>query len=102
MQERAYNFRLVLKHAIANNKRLFKRLVMVLDGVLVVGIILLWLTLRHIVKWETVVVIIPQVAAGTFIFGESTKKAFEGAVYIFLVHPFDIGDCCVIGDIPVR
>lgn len=38
----------------------------------------------------------------TVIFGETCKKFLENILFVFWVHPFDIGDCCLIGDKPIH
>lgn len=34
--------------------------------------------------------------AATFIFGNSAKNMFEGIIFMFVTHPFDVGDRLLI------
>ena len=38
-----------------------------------------------------------MVLAFTFVFGNSIKTIFEAVIYLFVVHPFDVGDGIFIG-----
>ncbi|PWA70204.1 mechanosensitive ion channel MscS, LSM domain protein [Artemisia annua] len=33
---------------------------------------------------------------GVFMFGTSAKTAFEAIIFVFIMHPFDVGDRCVV------
>ncbi|EFJ41662.1 hypothetical protein VOLCADRAFT_98375 [Volvox carteri f. nagariensis] len=37
------------------------------------------------------------VLALTFVFGNSVKNMFESMLFLFVTHPYDVGDCIVIG-----
>ena len=32
----------------------------------------------------------------TFIFGDAVKNVFEGSIYLFIEHPFDVGDALLM------
>lgn len=36
------------------------------------------------------------VLALTFVFGDSVKSVFESALFLFLEHPYDVGDSLVL------
>jgi hypothetical protein len=36
-----------------------------------------------------------------FIFGNACKTVFEAIIFVFIMHPFDVGDRCVIDGIQV-
>lgn len=36
----------------------------------------------------------------TFVFGNSIKTLFESVIFLFVVHPFDVGDMISIGTTP--
>ncbi len=38
-----------------------------------------------------------MILAFVFVFGNSLKVVFEAVVFLFVVHPFDIGDGVIIG-----
>uniref|UniRef100_A0A2P2MVD0 Mechanosensitive ion channel MscS domain-containing protein n=1 Tax=Rhizophora mucronata TaxID=61149 RepID=A0A2P2MVD0_RHIMU len=39
--------------------------------------------------------------AAAFSFSNTLENIFEAAVFIFVVHPFDVGDRCVVDGIPL-
>lgn len=38
----------------------------------------------------------------SFIFGNTIKTTFESIIYIFIVHPFDVGDYVIVDGDRVR
>ncbi|KAL8115789.1 mechanosensitive ion channel protein 6-like [Apium graveolens] len=40
-----------------------------------------------------------QIVVVTFIFGNFCKTVFEAIIFLFVIHPFDVGDRCEIGGI---
>ncbi|GMP52674.1 hypothetical protein CsSME_00018398 [Camellia sinensis var. sinensis] len=40
-----------------------------------------------------------QIAVVAFIFGNSCKTVFEAIMFLFVMHPFDVGDRCEIDDV---
>ena len=45
-----------------------------------------WLTISSIVL------------ACSFVFGNSIRNVFESVVFLFVVHPFDVGDALLVAD----
>jgi len=45
---------------------------------------------------QVLVFISSQLLLVVFIFGNTCKTAFEALVFVFVMHPFDVGDRCVI------
>ncbi|KAL2941697.1 Mechanosensitive ion channel protein 4, partial [Bienertia sinuspersici] len=58
----------------------------------------MWLLLTGLASTKILVIIASPLLAATFIFGETCKTLFEGIIFVFVVHPFDIGDTCEIED----
>jgi small-conductance mechanosensitive channel len=44
--------------------------------------------------WTTVTTII---LAFVFVFGNSIRNIYEAVIFLFVVHPFDVGDALLIG-----
>ncbi len=40
------------------------------------------------------------VVAGAFVFANSIRTIYESVVFLFVVHPFDVGDGIQIGALP--
>ncbi|KAK8691368.1 hypothetical protein V6N13_074879 [Hibiscus sabdariffa] len=63
-----------------------------------VGIILLviWLLVLGIATSKVLVFISSQLLLVAFIFGNTCKTVFEAIIFLFVMHPFDVGDRCEI------
>ncbi|GMN75536.1 hypothetical protein TIFTF001_056784 [Ficus carica] len=42
-----------------------------------------------------------QLVVAAFIFGNTCKTIFEAIVFVFVMHPFDVGDLCVVDGVPL-
>lgn len=42
-----------------------------------------------------------QIVVVSFIFGNTCKTIFEAIIFLFVMHPFDVGDRCEIGGVQV-
>ncbi|CAN6253850.1 unnamed protein product [Urochloa humidicola] len=64
----------------------------------VVGIIVfaLWLLILGIATTHFFVFLSSQVLLAVFVFGNTLKTVFEAIVFLFVMHPFDVGDRCEI------
>ncbi|XP_057966397.1 mechanosensitive ion channel protein 6-like isoform X2 [Malania oleifera] len=65
---------------------------------IVVGIIIvvIWLLILGIATSKFLVFISSQLLLVVFIFGNTCKTVFEAIVFLFVMHPFDVGDRCEI------
>ncbi|KAE8653825.1 Mechanosensitive ion channel protein 4 [Hibiscus syriacus] len=63
-----------------------------------IGIILLviWLLILGIATSKVLVFISSQLLLVAFIFGNTCKTVFEAIIFLFVMHPFDVGDRCEI------
>ncbi|KAI3812135.1 hypothetical protein L1987_16841 [Smallanthus sonchifolius] len=69
------------------------QMVNVLFGIIIVVICLLIL---NIATSKFLVFISSQIVVVAFIFGNTCKTIFEAIIFLFVMHPFDVGDRCVI------
>ncbi|TVU12536.1 hypothetical protein EJB05_46187, partial [Eragrostis curvula] len=69
----------------------------------VVGIIVfaLWLLILDVATTQFFVFLGSQILVAVFIFGDTLKAAFEATMFLFVMHPFDVGDRCEIEDVQV-
>ncbi|XP_010918162.1 mechanosensitive ion channel protein 6-like [Elaeis guineensis] len=67
----------------------------------VVGIIVfaLWLIILGVATTHFFYLISSQVLVAVFIFGNTLKMVFEAIIFLFVMHPFDVGDRCEIEDV---
>ncbi|KAK0599614.1 hypothetical protein LWI29_006967 [Acer saccharum] len=69
------------------------KMVNILIGIIIVVISLLIL---GIATSKFLLIVSSQLVLMVFIFGNSCKTAFEAIVFLFVMHPFDVGDRCEI------
>nr|XP_043638159.1 mechanosensitive ion channel protein 10-like [Erigeron canadensis] len=90
-----------LEHSLNDIKEAIKELNKFVTGLLVVVLIILWVILMGIVKTEVLLFISSQFLLAVFTFGSSAKSTFEAMIFVFVKHPFDVGDRCVIDGVQV-
>ncbi|KAJ8442818.1 hypothetical protein Cgig2_016284 [Carnegiea gigantea] len=91
-----YKDRQALQHALNDNKTAVKQFNQLLTGILIVLIIILWLLITEIATTKIVLFFSSQLVVAAFIFGNTCKTIFEAIIFVFVMHPFDVGDRCII------
>jgi small-conductance mechanosensitive channel len=61
----------------------------------------LWLLILGIATTQFFVFIGSQLLVAAFVFGNTMKTIFEGIIFLFVMHPFDVGDRCEIEEVQV-
>lgn len=64
--------------------------------IVIIGLVILGVTSRQLL-----VAVSSQLVLVTFIFGNTCKTIFEALIFLFVMHPFDVGDRCEIGGVQV-
>ncbi|GFS37993.1 mechanosensitive channel of small conductance-like 10 [Actinidia rufa] len=85
-----------IAHALNDTKTAVKQLNKLISGILVVVIIVVWLLLLEIATTKVLLVLSSQLLLAGFIFKNICKTIFEVIIFVFVMHPFDVGDRCVI------
>ncbi|KAH7518347.1 mechanosensitive ion channel protein 6 [Ziziphus jujuba] len=62
--------------------------------IFVIGVI--WLLILGIATTKFLLFVSSQLVLVAFIFGNTCKTVFEAIIFLFVVHPFDVGDRCEI------
>ncbi|KAL2501175.1 Mechanosensitive ion channel protein 10 [Forsythia ovata] len=96
---KAYNERKCLAVSLNDAKTAIEELNKIASGIVLVVIIIVWLLLMDIATTKVLVFISSQMLLVVFMFGNTAKMVFEAIVFVFVVHPFDVGDRCVIDGI---
>ncbi|THG12366.1 mechanosensitive ion channel protein 10-like [Camellia sinensis] len=91
-----YNERKVLAHSLNDAKTAIEELNKISSGIILVVIIIVWLLLMGFATTEVLLFIGSQLLLLAFMFGNTCKTVFEAIIFVFVMHPFDIGDRCVI------
>ena len=74
------------------------KIVNVLVGII---IILIATTSLNIITTKSLVFLSSQIVVVAFVFGNTCKNVFECIIFLFVIHPFDVGDRCEIDGIQV-
>ncbi|KAL3650728.1 hypothetical protein CASFOL_007131 [Castilleja foliolosa] len=93
---KVYEGRKSLAHALTDTKTAVKQLNKLVSGILIAIMILVWLLLVEIANTKVLVFLSSQLALAVFVFGNTCKTIFEAIIFVFVMHPFDVGDRCAI------
>ncbi|TKW20400.1 hypothetical protein SEVIR_4G085400v4 [Setaria viridis] len=93
---KAYLDRKSLAHSLNDTKTAVMQLHNLISVIVVIIIIIITLLLMGIATTKILVVISSQLLVVVFIFGNACKTVFEALIFVFIMHPFDVGDRCVI------
>lgn len=50
---------------------------------------------------QALVFITSQLVLAAFMFGNTVKNIFESIIFLYVMHPFDVGDRCIIDGVQV-
>lgn len=91
----------MLAHALSDTKTAVKQLNKLVTGILVVVTGIIWLLLMEIATTKILLFLSSQLVVAAFMFGNTCKTIFEAIIFVFVMHPFDVGDRCVVDGVPV-
>ncbi|KAK9904455.1 hypothetical protein M0R45_000680 [Rubus argutus] len=98
---KVYNARKGLIHSLTDTKKAVKQLDKLVTSILIVIGIVVWLLLVEIATTKVLVFLSSQIVLAAFIFGNTCKNIFEAVVFVFVMHPFHVGDRCVVDGVPL-
>lgn len=101
MQVKVYQGRKTLAHALKDTKTAVKQLNNLVTALLIIVTAVVWLLLMEIATTKVLVFLLSQLAVAAFMFGNTCKTTFEALIFVFVMHPFDVGDRCVVDGVPV-
>ncbi|KAM5562631.1 mechanosensitive ion channel protein 6-like [Rosa sericea] len=88
--------RRALALTLTDTKTAVNRLRRVVDVLVSIVIVIIWLLVLDIVTRANIVYATSQLVIVAFVFGNSCKTVFEAVIFLFVMHPFDVGDRCEI------
>ncbi|CAM6034245.1 unnamed protein product [Sphagnum compactum] len=91
-----YRERRALSLSLHDTKTAVNRLHQILNVILFTILIVIWLLVLGIATKNLLVFVSSQLLLVVFIFGNTCKNIFEAIVFLFVLHPFDVGDRCII------
>jgi mechanosensitive ion channel protein 4/5/6/7/8/9/10 len=95
-QVKAYLDRKSLAHSLNDTKTAVMQLHNLVSVIVIIISIIVTLLLMGIATTKVLVVVSSQLLVVVFIFGNACKTVFEALIFVFIMHPFDVGDRCVI------
>ncbi|KAK9904456.1 hypothetical protein M0R45_000681 [Rubus argutus] len=98
---KVYNAHKGLIHSLTDTKKAVKQLDRLVTSILIVIGIVVWLLLVEIATTKVLVFLSSQIVLAAFIFGNTCKNIFEAVVFVFVMHPFHVGDRCVVDGVPL-
>ncbi|KAL9224226.1 hypothetical protein vseg_000286 [Gypsophila vaccaria] len=95
----AYLERKSLAHSLNDTKTAVKQLNSIASGLIWVVVIIVWNLMMGFLTTKILVFITSQLLLVAFMFGDTVKAVFEAIIFVFIMHPFDVGDRCVVDDV---
>ncbi|KAF7813588.1 mechanosensitive ion channel protein 10-like [Senna tora] len=93
---KVYLERKSLVHSLNDTKTAVDELNKLASAMVLVIIFIVWLLLMGFLTTQVLVFISSQLLLAVFMFGNTAKTLFEAIIFVFVMHPFDVGDRCVI------
>ncbi|KAK9277658.1 hypothetical protein L1049_007204 [Liquidambar formosana] len=88
--------RKALAHSLNDTKTVVQQLHKLASAIVTVIIIVVSLLVIELATTKVIVVVLTQLTLVGFMFKNTCKTVFESIIFVFVMHPFDIGDRCVI------
>ncbi|XVF04422.1 hypothetical protein REPUB_Repub05bG0081200 [Reevesia pubescens] len=92
----AYRERRALALSLNDTKTAVNRLHWMVNVLVGIIILVIWLLILGIATSRVLVFISSQLLLVAFVFGNTCKTVFEAIIFLFVMHPFDVGDRCEI------
>lgn len=92
----AFRERRALALTLTDTKTAVKKLHHIVNCVVGVIILIIWLLILGITTVHLLGFLATQLLLVVFIFGNTCKTMFESIIFLFVMHPFDVGDRCEI------
>jgi len=97
-----YRERRALALSLSDMDTAVKKLHRTLDVVLALTVLIVWLLILGISPMHLLVFVFSQMLLIAFLFGNVCKTLVEAIIFMFIMHPFDVGDRCVIDGVQVN
>lgn len=92
----SYVERKSLAHSLNDTKTAVEELNRIASAVVLVAIVIVWNLMMGFLTTKILVFLTSQLLLGAFMFSNTVKTVFEAIIFVFIMHPFDVGDRCVI------
>ncbi|KAF3547143.1 hypothetical protein DY000_02005424, partial [Brassica cretica] len=92
----AFRERRALALTLNDTKTAVNKLHHMINFLTAIVIVIIWLVLLEIATSKSLLFLTSQVVLLAFMFGNSLKTIFESIIFLFIIHPYDVGDRLVI------
>ncbi|KAJ7001538.1 mechanosensitive ion channel protein 6-like [Populus alba x Populus x berolinensis] len=92
----AFRERRALALTLNDTKTAVNKLHQIINAIVGIVIVVISLVILGIAKSKFFVLLGSQVLVVSFVFGNTAKTLFESIIFLFVIHPFDVGDRCEI------
>ncbi|KAK0581775.1 hypothetical protein LWI29_017782 [Acer saccharum] len=92
----AFRERRALALTLNDTKTAVTKLHKIVDVVVAIIIVVISLQVLEIASPKLLLVASSQLLVVAFVFGNTCKTIFEDIIFLFIIHPFDVGDRCEI------
>ncbi|RZC60645.1 hypothetical protein C5167_022404 [Papaver somniferum] len=96
---KVYLERKSLGHSLNDAQTAVRELNKIASVIVLVMIVIVWVLLMGIATTQFLVFISSQMLLVVFVFGNMAKTVFEGIIFVFIMHPFDVGDRCLVDNV---
>lgn len=96
-----YNERKALVHALNDAKTAIEELNRLASVIVIIISLIIWLLMMGFLTTKVLVIISSQLLLVAFMFGNTARTVFEAIIFVFVMHPFDVGDRCVVDGVQV-
>ncbi|KAK9233417.1 hypothetical protein WN943_023667 [Citrus x changshan-huyou] len=93
---KVYKDRETLKRSLNDAKTAIEELNRILSAIVIVVIIIVWLLVMGLLTYKIIALVTSQLVLLAFMFGNTARTCFEAIIFVFVTHPFDVGDRCII------
>ncbi|PWA52376.1 mechanosensitive ion channel MscS-like protein [Artemisia annua] len=88
--------RRALALSLNDTKTAVDKLHQMLNIVVAIIIVIIWLLILKLATTHFFIFLSSQLILVAFVFGNTCKTLFEAIIFLFVMHPFDVGDRCEI------
>nr|XP_043607095.1 mechanosensitive ion channel protein 6-like [Erigeron canadensis] len=88
--------RRALALSLSDTKTAVEKLHQMLNVVVGIIIVVIWLLILKLATTQFFIFLSSQLVLIAFVFGNTCKTLFEAVIFLFIMHPFDVGDRCEI------
>ena len=98
----AFRERRTLALSLKDTKTTVDELHHILRFLVAIIILLVWLVILGTPILHLAALVSSQLLLAVFMFGKTCRTVFEAIIFLFLMHPFDVGDRCEVDGVQVK